>query len=43
MKKVTEIYRVKECTKNPGRPWMVTKVYHEGRRVRRYFAIKQDA
>lgn len=41
--KVIEVRRVKECAKNPGRPWTVTGVYHEGRRIRRFFAIKQDA
>lgn len=41
--KTIEVRRVKEGAANPGRPWTVTGVYQEGKRIRRFFAIKQDA
>jgi len=41
--KAIDIRRINECAKNPGRPWTVTGVYLNGKRVRRYFATRQEA
>ncbi|WP_018289704.1 tyrosine-type recombinase/integrase [Verrucomicrobium sp. 3C] len=41
--KAIEVCRVKETGKNPGRPWTVTGVYLDGKRVRRFFATRDEA
>ncbi|MDD2676286.1 MAG: hypothetical protein PHP75_02280 [Methylacidiphilaceae bacterium] len=41
--KIIGVRRVKESGKNVGKPWTVTGVYLDGKRIRRFFATRQEA